>query len=124
MSSTITDSLSAPTTAKPARQRRRAWIAAGVVGLLVVIGFAMSHTGSPSAPVNSSSPTSAAEDGAAVAAAAAEVAWDNRTTGEQKHVCTAYEVDSGLALRAIDNGIPGHDPALLAAFDHLLSQEC
>src|SRR3954453_912123 len=108
MSSTITDSLSAPTTAKPARQRRRAWIAAGVIGLLVVIAVALSQVSGPSAPVKSSSSTSATsatKDGAAVAAAAADVAWDDQTAGEQKRVCTAYKADSAIALSAIDNGI-------------------
>jgi 4-amino-4-deoxy-L-arabinose transferase-like glycosyltransferase len=124
MSSAITDTLNAPTTDKSARQRRRAWIVAGVVGLLVVIGFALSQVGGPSAPVKSSSSTSASQDGAAVSAAAAEVAWNNQTAAEQKRVCTTYKVNSAIALRAIDNGIPGHDPALLAAFNHLLSKEC
>src|SRR4051812_47524016 len=107
MSSAITDSLSTPTTDQPARQRRRAWIVAGVIGLLVVIGVALSHVSGPSAPVKSSSSanaTSATED---QAAAVAKVAWEDQTTGEQKRVCTAYKMDSAVALSAIDNGIPG-----------------
>lgn len=97
-------------------KRKRVWIVAAVIILLAVLGALwLNHT-------DSASPEATGQHN--VSAAAAETAWNNRTAAEKEQICTAYTANKAMALNAIKGGIGGNDPALLAAFDNLLSQSC
>lgn len=100
----------------PVTKRKGVWLAASVLVLLGIAGAGALVDGG-------STPTHPAAK-SDVAASAAAVAWQDETPRQQRAVCSLYTTDHALALNAIDSGVGGGDPALLAAFDDLLSQEC